>query len=84
MKVRMIDWEKKKKKKADDWNKKWIFFFSTKGNKKNETVHKFTNEKQKKKTKNTWLILSCAPQTLLFRILRESEKYFAIYTCPRC
>lgn len=43
--------KKKKKKKADDWNKKWIFFFSTKGNKKNETVHKFTNEKQKKKQK---------------------------------
>lgn len=61
MKVRMIDWEKKKKKKADDWNKKWIFFFSTKGNKKNETVHKFTNEKQKKNKKHLVNFILCPP-----------------------
>lgn len=63
--------------------KNGYFFFQLKEIKK---MKLFTNSqtKSKKKTKNTWLILSCAPQTLLFRILRESEKYFAIYTCPRC
>lgn len=41
--------------------KNGYFFFSTKGNKKNETVHKFTNEKQKKNKKHLVNFILCPP-----------------------
>lgn len=61
MKVRMIDWEKKKKRKQMIEIKNGYFFFQLKEIKKNETVHKFTNEKQKKNKKHLVNFILCPP-----------------------